>query len=77
MELSSPTPILACCNLLSIVSADFNRDGTLDLAVGEIDSLSVLLGKGDGTFERPVSYSAESILLPSLSVTSIPTANWT
>src|SRR5215467_14580046 len=38
-----------------VVTADFNGDGRLDLAVSNYgdNSLSVLLGNGDGTFQAP------------------------
>jgi hypothetical protein len=40
------------------IAADFNGDGKLDLAVAEVDFphglISVELGKGDGTFEKPI-----------------------
>ncbi len=44
----------------SIVVADFNRDGHLDLAVVNTasDDRSVLLGRGDGTFGRQRTYAA-------------------
>ncbi|MBA3915533.1 MAG: VCBS repeat-containing protein [Acidobacteriales bacterium] len=43
----------------AVVLADFDRDGKLDIAVAEFDStahMSVLRGKGDGTFGSPVNY---------------------
>ncbi len=43
---------------LSVVTADFNGDGRLDLAVVNFDdnTVSILLGKGDGTFQAHVDY---------------------
>jgi hypothetical protein len=37
-----------------LVAADFNRDGRLDLAEGT--SALLLLGRGNGTFQTPISY---------------------
>ncbi len=44
----------------SIVVADFNGDGILDIAIANRTSndVSVLLGKGNGTFNAQVKYSA-------------------
>jgi FG-GAP-like repeat len=50
----------------SVVVADFNGDGKLDIAVanapcakscGELGYVSVLLGRGDGTFRRPATFA--------------------
>jgi FG-GAP-like repeat len=53
--------IAAGISLGPVVTADFNRDGKLDLALvsqavpGGAISLCILLGKGDGTFQAPVT----------------------
>ncbi len=43
----------------AVMVADFNGDGKLDLAVTNIssNSVSILLGKGDGTFGAPVNFA--------------------
>ena len=43
----------------SVVVADFNGDGNLDIAIANRSSndISVLLGKGNGTFQTQVKYS--------------------
>lgn len=48
-------------DILSVALADLNRDGKLDLIAGdysETNTVSVLLGRGDGTFADPVGYVA-------------------
>jgi hypothetical protein len=46
----------------SIVTADFNHDGNLDLAVSDLgaNQISILLGKGDGTFRPARNFSVPS-----------------
>jgi hypothetical protein len=44
-----------------VIAADFNRDGFLDLAVLNYDdSISILLGNGDGTFQPQTVYPTGS-----------------
>jgi hypothetical protein len=52
-------------NAEGITTADFNKDGFLDIAVANLNggpfsagNISILLGKGDGTFQSAVSYDS-------------------
>lgn len=48
----TPTAVsLPLTNPSSIVSADFNGDGKLDIMVGFLNTVVVALGNGDGTFQ--------------------------
>ena len=46
-------------NSFAVAAGDFNNDGNLDIVVGQGFKISVALGNGDGTFQRPVSYSTQ------------------
>jgi len=48
----------------SVVAADFNQDGNLDLAVADwgTSQVSILLGRGDGTFRSARNFSAPAAI---------------
>ncbi|MGH9453582.1 MAG: choice-of-anchor D domain-containing protein, partial [Terriglobia bacterium] len=41
----------------SIAAGDFNHDSNLDLAIADGEGVSVLLGNGNGTFQKAVTYT--------------------
>lgn len=45
-----------------VIAADFNHDGNLDLAVADYlaNEVSILLGNGDGTFQKALKFPANS-----------------
>src|ERR1019366_6887816 len=53
-----------------VVVGDFNGDGKLDLAVGNLtgQTISVLIGNGDGTFRPQVTYSTSGVMPISIAV---------
>jgi len=66
-------------NPMFVTTGDFNHDGNLDLAVVNAGftfmtsipgSLSILLGKGDGTFQDAVDYSVLTDIWPTASLAS-------
>lgn len=56
---ANSSPISIGQDLSAIVAGDFNGDGKLDLAVTDTgtNSVFILLGKGDGTFQSPISFA--------------------
>jgi hypothetical protein len=56
----APVSYAAGANPQAVVTADFNRDGRLDIAVANYNSndVSVLLGNGDGSFRPAVNLAA-------------------
>lgn len=57
MPTSVTTQIPVCFNTQSMVTGDLNLDKKLDLVMECGTQLLVFFGKGDGSFETPVSYS--------------------
>ncbi len=59
----SPTPIITTADQhpIGVVAGDFNGDGKPDIAViSPLDNtLDILLGNGDGTFQPPVPYGVD------------------
>ncbi len=66
-------------NAFSILSADVNGDGKVDLLVGNIcadnnctsGSVSVLLGNGDGTFQSAVGYGSSGLYPYSFAIADV------
>ena len=62
VALSNPTQFSVGSSPFSIATGEFNGDGKLDLAVANdfSNSVSILLGNGNGTFRPAAAYSAGS-----------------
>jgi hypothetical protein len=54
----APVPYTVGLGPVAVITADFNGDSKLDLAtVNEDDSISILLGNGDGTFQPQMIFA--------------------
>jgi hypothetical protein len=49
-------------NPVAVAVGDFNNDGLLDFAVGGATTIQVFLGKGDGTFQLPVTTPTHGVI---------------
>ncbi|MGB7264158.1 MAG: FG-GAP-like repeat-containing protein [Terracidiphilus sp.] len=59
-NLAFPTPTATSDWGPNVVAADFNKDGKLDLATDDGQSITIYLGKGDGTFTQGNAYATIS-----------------
>jgi FG-GAP-like repeat len=50
-------------NPTAVITADFNSDGAVDLAVSDASSITIMLGNSDGTFQSVANYSNSARLL--------------
>lgn len=59
---AAPVSYATGVNAHGVVAADFNNDGKPDLAVADsgANAVSVLLGRGDGTFQAAANYAVAS-----------------
>ena len=62
----------------SVVVGDFNGDGKPDLAVANVytNTVSVLLGNGDGTFQAPVNYAAGNVYVGGTGSDPVSGSHW-
>jgi predicted NUDIX family NTP pyrophosphohydrolase len=58
-KFAAPKDFLVQGNCVSLVTGDFNNDHIPDVAVSNEFQVNVLLGKGDGTLARPMTYSVD------------------
>jgi hypothetical protein len=46
-----------------LIAGDFNNDGNVDLVTASSQTISILLGNGDGTFQAYVNYPGGALQL--------------
>jgi len=56
VSFNAPVTYLTSGSVTAVAVGDFNGDGKPDAAVTSNDSVTIFLGKGDGTFETPAVY---------------------
>jgi hypothetical protein len=57
---AAPVPYFAGISDGNVVSADFNKDGKMDVAVGTSNGIAVLWGNGDGT-SQPATFLSTAL----------------
>jgi hypothetical protein len=63
LSFAEPKEHAAAGTPVELVSGDLNRDGKLDLVLGKSKEISVLLNRGDGSFQAPRDYRATGFSL--------------
>ena len=74
--LGTPTSIATLTEPLAVAAADMNKDGRLDLVVGQVPGrIATYMGNGDGTFNTPITVNT-SLFPHSLAVADFNGDGW-